>query len=177
MKERSDSCLQFTICWSSWPVWRSCVAIHSIPACLNPRTYIERTKTVGEEHCEPLRGVSNVKLRWKHRTEIIGSGLSADSPRHFPSRLFYPRFDVPPTNSRTNPAFASEKITSPTTSAQKRYPPINASTKKSKKSAPIPPPCPTLTSSPPNHCFPPTRPLPVRFPPLQKSPPAAIVPN
>ena len=67
------------------------------------------------------------------RREIIGSGLCVDSPRHFPSGLFYPRFDVPPTNLRTNPTFCQQKITFLTTSAQKRYPPTNAPTKKPKK--------------------------------------------
>ena len=28
------------------------------------------------------------------RTEIVGSDLCAEFPHHFPSRLFYPRFDV-----------------------------------------------------------------------------------
>ena len=33
-----------------------------------------------------------------HHTEIIGYALCAESPHHFPSRIFYPNFDVSPTN-------------------------------------------------------------------------------
>ena len=33
-----------------------------------------------------------------HRTEIIDSGLCAETPHHFPSRLFYLHFDGSPTN-------------------------------------------------------------------------------
>ena len=109
-------------------------------------------------------GESSSLAAYCHHTEIVGSDLCAEFPHHFPSRLFYPRFDVSPANLRTNPLFCQQKITSPTTSDPKRYPTANDPTKKANISAPIPTPQTILTSPPPNHCFPPTRPLPVRFP-------------
>ena len=121
--------------------------------------------------------VDAVPSKVVHRTEIVGLGLCTEFPHHFPSRLFYPRFDISPTNLRTNLILASKKNPPPQLPLQ-MYTPRQTPPPKSRYI-----PCQSphqsrfLASPPPIHCFPPTIPLPMRFPPLQESPPAATVPN
>ena len=75
------------------------------------------------------------------------------------------------------PDFCQRKIATPTTSAQKIYPLTNGPTKKQENSVPIPPPDMIPHQPPSNSLFCPPHTPADEVPPLQESPPVAIVPN
>ena len=106
------------------------------------RRFIDDGNAIWDPPAEVSDEEPNIKyneFKAVHRTEIIGSGLCAESPHHFFSRLFSPRLDVPlPTDIPTQ--FLTAKNRHPHHFRSKIIPLDKRPHQKNKKIAPITPP-------------------------------------